>query len=838
MTENIDRLNVDAAVSDLVNIFQHAGEPMKCKSNSSKRIHNNNKRRKPHANWWDCECQEAKETKISKLRGYRSSRSEQDFAVYLEAKKHFKRMCRKKSLDFNRTFYKDLRESTKCSNSVWSCLKKLNKKKHNTDNSTCISSEMWFDHFSKLLNTTNTLDEEFNEIVNETIIAHDTDCLACLNDDPDILNNDIEINEILSVISDLPNGKSPGSDGIVYEFIKYSPVNIITTICSLFNIILQTGNFPSQWCEAIISPLHKKGSKRDPKNYRGISLLCVIGKLFTKVLNNRLVLWAERNNKIDDAQGAYRKGRSTIDHIFSLSAIIQKYLAKRGGRFYVAFVDFSAAFDSVPHSHLWYRLIQDGIHGRIINVIRSLYSNLKSCLKVPYGLTEYFACVVGTRQGCMISPFLFILYLNELVRLLRDYQCPSIRIDNDFPDFSMLMYADDIALCNDTVGRLQRSIDILGIFCDKYGLKVNMSKTNVIVFRNGGILRQNEKFYYKGGQITCATYYKYLGIMYSSRLCWTRANQTLASQADRAVFAIKSAMKECGEMSVSLALDLFDKIISPILLYGSEIWGTRYAGSIEYVHRKFCKYVLNVSINASNAAVLGELGRRPLRVQYNFRCVKYWLTIVQDKSKRLRNSLYYVLKNLDDVGKQTWASEIKGLLYRNGFGHVWVNQGVGDVEHFLALYKQRLVDISTQEWHSDITENRKLDTYILYKSELSFETYLSIDIMPKHRISLSRFRCVNHNLAIEKMRSTHSREDRICKFCYTNFGSYVVEDDFHFVLLCPLYNHIRSHYIQKYFSHPSPATFISLISSKSHNVIRDIAGFLYHAGKLHRLNIV
>ena len=126
----------------------------------------------------------------------------------------------------------------------------------------------------------------------------------------------------------------------------------------------------------------------------------------------------------------------------------------------------------------------------------------------------------------MISPFLFILYLNELVRLLRDYQCPSIRVDNDFPDFSMLMYADDIALCNDTVGRLQRRIDILGIFCDKYGLKVNMSKTNVIVFRNGGILRQNEKIYYNGCQITCATYYKYLGIMYSSRLCWTRANQT------------------------------------------------------------------------------------------------------------------------------------------------------------------------------------------------------------------------------------------------------------------------------------------------------------------------
>ena len=81
-------------------------------------------------------------------------------------------------------------------------------------------------------------------------------------------------------------------------------------------------------------------------------------------------------------------------------------------------------------------------------------------------------------------------------------------------------------------------------------------------------------------------------------------------------------------------------------------------------------------------------------------------------------------------------------------------------------------------------------------------------------------------------------EDRICKFCYKNYKSYVVEDNFHFVLLCPFYNHICSHYIKKYFSHPSPATLISLISSKSHNVIRDLAGFIYHAGKLQILNIV
>ena len=145
----------------------------------------------------------------------------------------------------------------------------------------------------------------------------------------------------------------------------------------LSNAILTTGIYPDQWCEAIISPLHKKGPKSNVTNYQGISLLCTISKIFTKVLNNRLVRWAEHNDKLDDSQGAYRKGRSTVDHMFSLYSIIQKYLRKRGGRFYVAFIDFSCAFDSIPHSTLWYRLLQDGIHGRIITVFRSMYIKIK-----------------------------------------------------------------------------------------------------------------------------------------------------------------------------------------------------------------------------------------------------------------------------------------------------------------------------------------------------------------------------------------------------------------------------------------------------------------------------
>ena len=161
--------------------------------------------------------------------------------------------------------------------------------------------------------------------------------------------------------------------------------------------------------------------------------------------------------------------------------------------------------------------------GRIITVIRSLYSCLRSCVKVPEGLTEFFRCTVGTKQGCMISPCLFALCANELVCLLDELDCPGMCIDEAFSNVNLIMYADNIDLMNDTIGRLQNSIEILNTFCNKY-----RSKTNVIIFRNGGRIRHN--VFHRGDPILCVTYYKYLGVMFSSRLCWTYLTDATGAQ--------------------------------------------------------------------------------------------------------------------------------------------------------------------------------------------------------------------------------------------------------------------------------------------------------------------
>lgn len=152
----------------------------------------------------------------------------------------------------------------------------------------------------------------------------------------------------------LQNKRYP--DGVLYEVIKCSPNVLLHYLCTLFNAIMTSGEFPEAWCKALTSQIFRG----DVKNYRGISLLPVMGKIFTKILCNRLSEWAETNEIINETQCAYRKGWSTTDHIFTLYSLAQKYLCRRGGRFYCAFIDFTKAFDSIPHATLFYTLIKQG----------------------------------------------------------------------------------------------------------------------------------------------------------------------------------------------------------------------------------------------------------------------------------------------------------------------------------------------------------------------------------------------------------------------------------------------------------------------------------------------
>ena len=716
--------------------------------------------------------------------------------MYINYKKEFKKLYKSKEENYYCMLHKEIYDKKNDSKEFWRLVKKVNNSNQlKVNNNNHISPERWLNYFKLLLNTDVIVDPVYNNDVQLFMENHDLSCNDCLENVPIDVNRYFTIEEITCFVKKLPNRKACGIDGVCNEIIKAGIHILAPHLMSLFNSILTSGEFPNEWCKAILVPVHQTGSRSDESNYRGISIVPCISKIFTGIINERLYIWAESNQKLYENQAGFRENCSTIDHLFTFQAIVQKYVSKKHGRFYCIYVDFSKAFDRVPHMYLFARLLKNGLHGNIINVLRSMYSKILSTVNTPEGITQFFESLIGTMQGCMLSPLLFVLYLNQFVEMCNEAGCEGVYIDEYFPNMFLLMYADDMIQCSDMIGRLQKQIDILSKYCNISGMKVNLNKTKVMVFRRGGIVKQNEVIYYNNELVEIVTYYKYLGLIVSSRLNWTKATQTLAAQSEKSIIVLKRFVYKCRGVSVDIWFKLFDSLITPIITYGAEIWGTQIHNPIENVQIRFCKYILGVSKNCNNNAVLGECGRYPMYITYYTKCIKYWCKLICMDNDRLPKGAYNMLLKLDENGRVNWVTNVKNLLYKYGFGFAFISQEIGDINIFVLNFKQRLIDCSKQDWHSELSNSSKLSTYCTFKTLLQPEKYLYVIEVKKFSRALAKLRLSNHCLEIENGRKNSVvRNERYCKYCLNN-NFYYVEDEFHFVCICNLYNNIRSKYL-------------------------------------------
>jgi hypothetical protein len=183
-------------------------------------------------------------------------------------------------------------------NSLWKDIKSFMRKRSQTGS---IAPHKWHDHFKSLLeNASYPIDEDFEEEVSAVLSSYDENYTSGDSETElctDELDNDITEQEVYDAIHQMKNNKAGGPDGLVIEMYK-NACDMVPHVTVLFNMILRNGVFPEEWCRAVICPLHKKGDTSVPGNYRGISLLNTAGKIFTKIVNERLTHWAEMNSKL------------------------------------------------------------------------------------------------------------------------------------------------------------------------------------------------------------------------------------------------------------------------------------------------------------------------------------------------------------------------------------------------------------------------------------------------------------------------------------------------------------------------------------------------------------
>ena len=313
----------------------------------------------------------------------------------------------------------------------------------------------------------------------------------------------------------------------------------------------------------------------------------------------------------------------------------------------------------------------------------------------------------------MLSPFMFIFYLNELIHMCEIENCRGVFVDEDH-SVNMLLYADDIVLVGDNIGDVQKLLNILSDFCNKWCLKVNLEKTKFMVFRNGGIVKGIEKVYFNNVKLEPVRYYKYLGLLVSSRLNWHQAHATLANQATKALNCISEFIREFY-FTFEPCLEIFHKCVTPVLTYASEIWGMNVYPEIQSILVKFCRRQLGVGSKTPIPAVLGECGMVGIYVECKIKSLKYWIKILAQPHDSLLRACYTMLFQQCNAGRKNWASQMKNMLYEMGFGYIWELQEVNDRNCFINEFKARLLDCEKQMWRTSVTNMPKLELYSLFK---------------------------------------------------------------------------------------------------------------------------
>ena len=190
-----------------------------------------------------------------------------------------------------------------------------------------------------------------------------------------ILNKAISLEEIVKTLCKAKRGKAPGLDGINYELLAVFHECFPDFLPSLFNLIFTSGSFPKLWSKALVVLIHKKGPESSLDNYRGISLLCTLSKIFCSVLNNRITEWSNENDILTTGQLGFRIGNRTSDAIRILHSVIDFYYQKHQKKLFGCFVDFQKAFDTIPRDKLLRKLGDQGINGKIFCILNSMSSD-------------------------------------------------------------------------------------------------------------------------------------------------------------------------------------------------------------------------------------------------------------------------------------------------------------------------------------------------------------------------------------------------------------------------------------------------------------------------------
>ena len=436
----------------------------------------------------------------------------------------------------------------------------------------CEQMDRWVEHYSDVYS-------------NRFIIGEDT--LAEITQIPTLYELDAipTREELDAAIGAASAGKSPGQDGIAVETVKHCREVLLDPLHDLLVVYWETGELPQNFKDSKIVTLYKsKGDRSNCDNYRGISLLSVIGKMFSRVVLRRLRVLA--NTIYPESQCGFRAERSTIDMIFTLAQLQEKCREQRQP-LYVAFVDLTKAFDLVSRSGLYSVLRKVGCPPNMLRVIKAFHEGMHCCVQFEGTVSDSFPVESGVKQGCVLAPTLFGIFFSVVLsHAFRTNGDDGVyihtRCDGNLFNLSRLkakskvrkvlirelLFADDAALVSHSVAGLQRLIDSLSTSCASFGLTISLTKTEVM--GQGSAVVPEISI----GQHNLSTVkeFTYLGTTVTEAVSLDCELNRRIGKASGAMARLDKRVWSNHKLKLATKTSVYRACVVSTLLYGSESW--------------------------------------------------------------------------------------------------------------------------------------------------------------------------------------------------------------------------------------------------------------------------
>ena len=530
----------------------------------------------------------------------------QSYVAYKESKDKFRSTQRQCVAQEARSKYEHLDELADGDmNSFWASLKKLRSQGSSPTGCTQMKfgdnivrdpkeiSDGWANYFEKLYSPLESADFD-QQHMSSVCNAYEQYLTKSRDNFSEELDSDILESEVSSACRSVKLGKACGADYVAPEHVKYGGAALWKHLTRLFNLFHSKGYMPGSLKVGKIVTLIKDKKKPvyDPNNYRGITLLSTLYKLFEKVILARFLSWIRSNNVDfpDPCQFAYQKRLSCIN----LSMTLQECVAhniERGSKVYACFFDTSKAFDVVWHKGLFTKLFELGVNGKLWRTVIGMYSDMSSYVQASCVPSRRFPVRQSVRQGGVLSPWLYLLYIDGLLKELRSANLGA-HIDNIY--CGVLAQADDVVVLALSPAELQKMINICYNYTRKWRYKVNVQKTKVMVFGETTVthrkLKIQRSWLIGNSQIEEVDSYKHVGVILNASFNNKDIVANACQKARGSFLSIVGLGGRGGGLNPLSSVKLYKRMVLPSALYGSELWTNFTEGQLHQldVMQRFC----------------------------------------------------------------------------------------------------------------------------------------------------------------------------------------------------------------------------------------------------------